>query len=73
MSPVFRIKSKKIVIRINCNSCSYQEKTLNMRYCKNGYIHKKNWKKIENKYFIDHRNQWDEINWFPDWCPLEDD
>ncbi len=48
--PVFRLLNKKIVIRINCNSCPYQEKTLNMRHCKHGYLHKKNWRKIEKQY-----------------------
>ncbi len=67
--PRWNIENKKIVIRINCNSCHFQEKTLTMRHCK----FKKRWRKIENKNFIDRRNRFDEINWFPEWCPLEDD
>ena len=66
---IFRIQNKKIVIHINCNDCPYHERTLNMRHCK---INKK-YRKIKNKYFIDRPSRYDEINWFPNWCPLEDD
>ncbi len=67
------IKNKKIVIHINCKDCLYYERTLNLRHCKHGYIHRKNWRQIRNRYFIDKPSRYDEINWFPEWCPLEDD
>lgn len=72
MSPIFRIKSKKIIVRINCNDCSYQRafklKTRVSRFCT-----LQNKKIIKNKYFVDKPDRNHEINWFPQWCPLEDD
>lgn len=82
--PVFRIQNKKIVIRINCNDCPHimnkiytfgiEEKV--KRFCT---IQKYKdslplpHREIKNKFFINKLDRNDEINWFPDWCPLEDD
>ncbi len=82
--PIFRIQSKKIVIRINCNDCPHiMNKTYTFgieekvkRFCtipkyKDGLPlpHRE----IKNKFFINKLDRNEEINWFPDWCPLEDD